>query len=113
MLSPIRLETYMRNAAMLGRDAVEIPPFVCLFNPGDPLRFFNYAKPLEPVRAESDGLSESLAKLREVFRMRGSRAALRVHRGVRARPGTDVGGGGVQPGRSLPAAWSARRRRSA
>jgi predicted GNAT family acetyltransferase len=70
MLSPIRLETYMRNAAMLGRDVVEIPPFVCLFNPGDPLRFFNYARPLEPVGAESDGLNESLAALREAFRAR-------------------------------------------
>ena len=70
MLSHVRLETYMRRAAMLGRDAVEIPPFVCLFNPGDPLRFFNYAKPLEPVGAESDGLNESLATLREAFRAR-------------------------------------------
>ena len=68
MLSHVRLETYMRRAAMLGRDVVEIPPFVCLFNPDDPLRFFNYAKPLEPVGAESDGLNESLATLRQAFR---------------------------------------------
>jgi predicted GNAT family acetyltransferase len=55
---------------MLGRETVEVPPFVCLFNPRDPLRFFNYAKPLEPVGAESDGLDESLATLREAFRKR-------------------------------------------
>ncbi len=49
---------------------VETPPFVCLFSPNDPLRFFNYAKPLEPVGAESDGLNESLATLRQAFRTR-------------------------------------------
>ena len=68
MLSHIRLETYMRRAAMLGRETVEVPPFVCLFNSHDPLRFFNYAKPLEPVGAKSNGLSESLVTLREAFR---------------------------------------------
>jgi len=70
MLSHIRLETYMRRAAMLGREIVDVPPFVCLFNPRDPLRFFNYARPLEPVGAESDGLGESLITLREAFRAR-------------------------------------------
>ena len=63
MLSPERLETYMRRAAMLGRETVEVPPFVCFFSPGDPLRFFNYAKPLRPVGAEPDGLTDSLAAL--------------------------------------------------
>jgi ribosomal protein S18 acetylase RimI-like enzyme len=70
MLSPERLETYMRRAAMLGRETVEVPPFVCLFSPGDPLRFFNYAKPLGPVGAEPAGLTEPLAALRAVFRAR-------------------------------------------
>ncbi|MCU0501272.1 MAG: GNAT family N-acetyltransferase [Anaerolineae bacterium] len=70
MLSHVRLETYMRRAAMLGREGVETPPFVCLFSPNDPLRFFNYAKPLEPVGAEPDGLNESLATLRQAFRTR-------------------------------------------
>ncbi len=50
MLSPDRLETYLRHAAMLGRETVEVSPFVCFFSPGDPLRFFNYAKPLRPGR---------------------------------------------------------------
>jgi ribosomal protein S18 acetylase RimI-like enzyme len=68
MLTPVRLETYMRRAAMLGHETVETPPFVCLFNPLDPLRFFNYAKPLVPVGVGFDGLAESLAALREAFR---------------------------------------------
>ncbi len=50
MLSSERLETYMRRAAMLGRETVEAPPFICFFSPGDPLRFFNYAKPLASGR---------------------------------------------------------------
>jgi len=70
MLSHIRLETYMRRAAMLSREQVDLPPFVCLFNPRDPLRFFNYARPLEPVGAEWKGLGESLITLREEFRKR-------------------------------------------
>jgi GNAT superfamily N-acetyltransferase len=70
MLTPVRLETYMRRAAMLGRETVETPPFVCLFNSHDPLRFFNYAKPLEAVGAESDGFAESVAALRDAFRAR-------------------------------------------
>ena len=63
MLSPERLETYMRRAAMLGRETVEAPPFICFFSPGDPLRFFNYAKPLVPVGADAAGLADSLAVL--------------------------------------------------
>jgi ribosomal protein S18 acetylase RimI-like enzyme len=70
MLSPERLETYLRGAAMLGRETVEVPPFVCFFSPGDPLRFFNYAKPLRPVGAEPDSLTDSLAALRTAFRTR-------------------------------------------
>jgi hypothetical protein len=70
MLSHVRLEAYMRRAAMLSHEIVDVPPFVCLFNPRDPLRFFNYAKPLEPVGTESDGLSESFATLRDAFRER-------------------------------------------
>ena len=71
MLSPEHLETYLRRAAMLGRETVEAPPFVCFFSPGDPLRFFNYAKPLHPVGAERDDLTEALVALRTAFRVRG------------------------------------------
>jgi len=67
MLSPERLETYMRHAAMLGRETVEVPPFVCVFTPHDPLRFFNYAKPLSPVGAETKDLTNALAVLRGAF----------------------------------------------
>ena len=70
MLSADRLETYLRHAAMLGRETVEVPPFVCFFSPGDPLRFFNYAKPLRPVGAEPDSLTDSLAALRTAFHTR-------------------------------------------
>ena len=71
MLSPERLETYMRRAAMLGRETVDVPPFVCLFDPRDPLHFFNYAKPLRPVGVEPDGLTDALAALRAAFRAHG------------------------------------------
>jgi ribosomal protein S18 acetylase RimI-like enzyme len=60
----------MRRAAMLGHEVVEVPPFVCLFNPRDPLRFFNYAKPLAPVGPETDGLADALVALRAAFRAR-------------------------------------------
>ena len=70
MLSSERLEIYIRRAAMLGREVVEAPPFVCLFDPHDPHRFFNYAKPLGPVSAETNGLTGSLAALRTAFRAR-------------------------------------------
>ena len=70
MLSPERLETYMRRAAMIGRETVEAPPFICLFSPGDPLRFFNYAKPLVPVGVDAAGLADSLTVLRSAFRAR-------------------------------------------
>jgi ribosomal protein S18 acetylase RimI-like enzyme len=71
VLSPERLETYMRRAAMVGRETVEVPPFICLFNSRDPLRFFNYARPLGPIGAETAGLRDALAALRAAFRARG------------------------------------------
>ena len=71
MLSPERLETYMRRTAALGRETVQVPPFVCLFDPHNPLCFFNYAKPLEPVGVETDGLTDSLAALCAAFHARG------------------------------------------
>lgn len=48
-LSVADLEAYMRKAAALTHDVVELPPFVLYFNPHDPLRFFNYAKLIEPI----------------------------------------------------------------
>jgi ribosomal protein S18 acetylase RimI-like enzyme len=71
MLSPERLDTYMRRAAMLSREVVGVPPFVCLFNRDDALRFFNYARPLAPVGADPAALAGPLAALRSAFRARG------------------------------------------
>ena len=71
MLSPERLETYMRRTAALGRETVQVSPFVCLFDPHNPLCFFNYAKTLEPVGVETDGLTDSLAALCAAFHARG------------------------------------------
>ena len=71
LLSPEHLESYLRRAAMPGRETVEVPPFICFFSPGDPHRFFNYAKPLPPVGAEPAGLTDALAILRSAFRTRG------------------------------------------
>jgi len=55
MLSPARLESYMRHAAALTHDVVDLSPFVLFFNPCDPLRFFNYARPAEPVGGDLRG----------------------------------------------------------
>jgi GNAT superfamily N-acetyltransferase len=71
VITPDRLEDYMRRAAGSGRDTVEIPPFVIFLDPQDPLRFFNYAHPLHPIEGDSesltDRLSEPLAALRALF----------------------------------------------
>jgi ribosomal protein S18 acetylase RimI-like enzyme len=63
-LSVAGLEAYMRKAAALTHDVVELPPFVIFFNPNDALRFHNYAKPLEPTGGD---LRAVLAELRAVF----------------------------------------------
>ena len=64
-VSPALLETYMRRAATLTREVVELPPFVLLFNPHDPLRFLNYARPMEPVTGD---VAAPLAELRVASR---------------------------------------------
>ncbi len=68
MLSPARFEDYQRRAAALAYEVVEQPPFVLFFHPRDPLRFFNYAHPLEPVGGD---LGEALALLKATFLDRG------------------------------------------
>jgi GNAT superfamily N-acetyltransferase len=75
VITPDRLESYLRRAARAEREAIEIPPFVIFLDSDDPLRFFNYAHPLQPiagdpalVRAE---LAEPLASLRAQFASRG------------------------------------------
>jgi len=67
MLSPTRLEAYMRRAAALTHDVVDRPPFMLFFNPHDPLRFFNYARPVEPVGGD---LQERLDALCTAFHAR-------------------------------------------
>ena len=67
MISPVRLESYMRRAAALTHDTVEMPPFALFFNPHDALRFFNYARPIEPVGGDLGG---PLDRLCEAFAAR-------------------------------------------
>ena len=67
-LSVADLAAYMRKAAVLTHDVVELPPFTLYFNPHDALRFFNYAVPTEPV---SQPAAETLAALRAAFAERG------------------------------------------
>ena len=64
MLSPDNLQAYIRKAAALTHDVVEMPPFVLFFNPSDDLRFYNYGVPVEPMSRLQDG---ELASLRAVF----------------------------------------------
>jgi GNAT superfamily N-acetyltransferase len=56
MISSARLEAYMRRAAAAQYDVLEIPPFVVFFEPEDPSRFFNYARPMEPIAAPTSGV---------------------------------------------------------
>jgi ribosomal protein S18 acetylase RimI-like enzyme len=67
-LSVADLAAYMRKAAALTHDVVELPPFALYFNPADALRFFNYAVPTEPV---SQPAAATLAALRVAFVERG------------------------------------------
>jgi ribosomal protein S18 acetylase RimI-like enzyme len=68
LLSPERIENYMRRAAALQYEVIEQPPFVLFINPRDPMRFFNYAHPLQPIGGD---LSGPLAALCATFRARG------------------------------------------
>lgn len=55
----VRLEAYMRRVAAQTHEVIDLPPFVLYFDPHDPLRFFNYARPSEPVAGDLDAaLSE-------------------------------------------------------
>jgi len=71
VITPDRLEGYMRRAAGEGRETVEVPPFVAFLDPEDTLRFFNYAHPLEPITGNLEllrrHLAEPLAALRALF----------------------------------------------
>ena len=57
----------MRETARGYYDVVPMPPFTCFFHPRDPLRYFNYAIPDEPVGGDLRG---PLAELRAAFHAR-------------------------------------------
>jgi ribosomal protein S18 acetylase RimI-like enzyme len=72
MLTPDRLETYLRHAAAHSHDTEEMPPFVLFFDPHDALRYFNYAKTTIPFASdgEAPGVQEALARLVAAFEAR-------------------------------------------
>ncbi len=61
------------DVARLRYEALSIPPFTLFFHPSDPLPYFNYAIPDEPVSA---GLAPALRAVREAFKKRGLRGAV-------------------------------------
>ena len=71
MLAIGRLQAALRGVARLRYEALSIPPFTLFFHPSDPLPYFNYAIPDEPVSA---GLAPALRAVREAFKKRGLRA---------------------------------------
>lgn len=67
----------MRRAAALTHQTVALPPFVLYFDAHDPLRFFNYARPVAPIglasarpRAAAPRWAEVFAALRAAFEAR-------------------------------------------
>jgi ribosomal protein S18 acetylase RimI-like enzyme len=73
MITPDRLEAYLRRAASLSYQTKACGPFVLYFNPHDALRFFNYAKPARPFPTDERGAAASpaLADLIAAFEARG------------------------------------------
>lgn len=58
-----RLQRYLRRTAALGRDAVQVGPFVALIDPDDPMRYVNYAVPdagSTPTAADARALAEAM-----------------------------------------------------
>jgi hypothetical protein len=62
-----RIQAYLRETARGFYESVPLPPFTAFFHPREPLRYFNYAIPDEPVEGD---LSRPLAELRRTFRER-------------------------------------------
>lgn len=69
---PVRIQSYLRAVAPLGRDSVQVGPFLATFTPGDDNPYLNYAIPAD--RAEPTG-GEIEALIGEYTR-RGRRARL-------------------------------------
>jgi ribosomal protein S18 acetylase RimI-like enzyme len=59
-----RIQSYLRETARGSLEPVAVPPFTAFFHPNDPLRYFNYAIPDEPVGGD---LVAPLAALRVAF----------------------------------------------
>jgi len=69
MTDPIRLQAYLRQNAGRWFDAVPLPPFTLFFHPTDPLIYFNYAIPDEPIAVQAEGdLRRVCARLRARLR---------------------------------------------
>lgn len=62
-----RIQSYLRELARLQYDSVKLPPFTLFFNPGNPLKYFNYAIPDEPCHGN---LSDLFKDLRSLFNQR-------------------------------------------
>jgi ribosomal protein S18 acetylase RimI-like enzyme len=63
----IRLQKYLRYSAGTSYRTFPVPPFTVFLQANDPLIFFNYAIPDEPISADSGDADESLDLLKEVF----------------------------------------------
>ncbi len=72
MFTPERLEAYLRKAAALTHEVEELGHFQLFFDPDDPFRFFNYAKPTRPVSLDegSAGWVADLERLIAAFEAR-------------------------------------------
>lgn len=72
MITHARLEGAMRQAAALQYDSQQEGPFVLFFHPTDPLRFFNYARPVRPFSPGSDDgtADDALARLVAAYEAR-------------------------------------------
>lgn len=67
MVTIDRLQSYLRQSARRQYQVVPAPPFTLFFHTDDPLRYFNYAIPDEPVAGD---VREPLAVLRAAFAAR-------------------------------------------
>lgn len=63
----VRLQNYLRYSASTLYRSFPVPPFTVFLQANDPLIFFNYAIPDEPISADSVEADESLEVLKEVF----------------------------------------------
>jgi GNAT superfamily N-acetyltransferase len=63
----VRLQAYLRQNAGRWFEAVPLPPFTLFFRPSDPLTYFNYAIPDEPVKGD---LGRACDRLRDEFATR-------------------------------------------